>query len=78
MNISVAAFGGNRTPEQAILDVTDLADDAQLAVVVILGKDDLIHTSWSDGSLIARIGMLEIAKKHMITRAYEGENRSHE
>ncbi len=73
MNISVAAFGGNRTPRQALLNVLDLADDAKIAVVVILDKDDGVNTAWSDGSLLKRIGMLEFAKMRMMELACEDE-----
>lgn len=69
--IHVARFGGERTPKQAVVDMLDKLDDAELAVVVVLDKDGGIYTSWSDGPAIQQMGMLEFAKIRIMDVAIE-------
>lgn len=72
--IHVARFGGERTPKQAVVDILDKLDDAELAVVVILDKDGGIYTSWSDGCTVKKMGMLEFAKiRIMDASIYPGQ-----
>lgn len=71
--VRTIAFGGKRTPEQALIGAMEdeLFEGAKIAVVVFLDKDEGINTCWSDGSLLKRIGLLEFAKRRMIDISIE-------
>ena len=72
-NVQVAHFAGKRTPSQSVLDALGGLNDAKIAVLVFLDKDEQINTSWSDGSLLNRVGMLEFAKIRMIELSHEDD-----
>jgi len=64
--VHTAAFGGKRTPKHTIISALEDAEDAQLAIVVLLDKDGYVMSAWSDGSCLKRLGLLEIAKQRMV------------
>ena len=66
MNISAPAFGGKRDPEQTLFDAMTHIREAKIAVVVYLDKDGFVNTGWSDGSMLKRLGMLDVAKHQMM------------
>lgn len=74
MSISTAPFGGKTSPKQTIIDALELSEDVdvEIAVVVVLTKENkIVSTGWSDGSLLKRLGMLEMAKHQMIQASDE-------
>ena len=70
-NIRTAAFGNKHTPKQLLLDALNHADDMKICVVVQLDKDDYVLTSWSDGSSLKRMGMMQIAALRMMDATQE-------
>jgi len=73
-NIRTAAFGNKHTPKQVLLDALNQSDDMKVCVVVHLDKDDYVITSWSDGSSLKRMGMMQAAALRMLDAAQEGES----
>lgn len=71
--LGAALFGGKRNPQQTVINAVDIAQDAEIAVVVIKTKDGYIDTGWSDGCLTSRLGMLDLAKRQMIQTSEEEE-----
>ena len=72
-NIRTGAFGNKHTPKQLLLDALNHADDMQVCVVVHLDKDDYVLTSWSDGSSLKRMGMMQVAALQMLNATQEKE-----
>ena len=70
-NLKTAQFGTKQTPQQTLIDALENGSKAKIAIVVYLDESYYIHTSWSDGSLLKRLGMLEIAKLKMLDCAKE-------
>lgn len=64
MSVSTIPFGNKHTPDQVLIDAMNTK--AKMVVVVILDEHDCIEVAWSDGSVLKRLGMLEIAKIHMV------------
>ena len=73
MSISTAAFGGKHTPKQVLLDALEKTEDCQCLVVVYLDSNDYVMTSWSDGSMLQRMGMMDVAKLRMFDAAQDEE-----
>ena len=73
MSIITAAFGGKHTPKQVLLDALEHAESFQCCVVVYFDADDYVNTAWSDGSMLQRLGMLDIAKLRMIDAAQDDD-----
>jgi len=65
-NLRTTTFGNKRSPEQTLIHALSDVDGVKIAVVVFLDKNDYIQTGWSDGSMLKRIGMMDIAKQQMI------------
>ena len=72
-NIKTIPFGNKHTPEQTLLDALNSAEDAECIVIVQMTKDGYVETSWSNGSLAMRLGMLDMAKVRMFDIGQEGE-----
>jgi len=72
-NLETAQFGNKHAPEQTLIDVLSNIDGAKVVVVVMLDKDDYVQTSWSDGSMLMRIGMMDVAKIRMLEAGQEDE-----
>ena len=72
-SVTTIAFGNKHTPHQTLIDATAKIDGVQTVVVVMLDADDYVVTSWSDGSMLKRLGMLDIAKLRMIDAGQEDE-----
>jgi len=70
-NLKTAQFGNKHAPEQTLIDALSVIEGTKIAVVVFLDKDDYVCTSWSDGSLLKRLGMMDIAKIRMMETAEE-------
>lgn len=73
MNVETFSFGGKHTPEQTLISALNNDDDKQCVVIVYLDRDGYVKTVWSDGSMLGRIGMLDVAKTQMLEAAQEGE-----
>lgn len=71
MSVETFAFGGKHTPEQVLVDVLNDGNEKKCLVVVYLDGDDYIQTAWSDGSMLGRMGMLDVAKLRMFDSAQE-------
>lgn len=70
MSVKVVAFGDKRNAQQTLLEAMNHVDsDTKMVVIVALDKDDAIHTAWSDGSLLKRLGLCDIVKDSMIAFA---------
>ena len=65
MTVETAAFGGKHTPKQVLLDAMGHAESFKCCVVVYLDDDDYVNTSWSDSSMLTRMGMMDVAKLRM-------------
>jgi len=72
--VSTAAFGGKHTPRQVLIDALNHTDRFKCCVVVCLDDEDYVHTSWSDGSSLKRMGMMEVAKLRMFNAADEQDD----
>lgn len=70
-NIRTAVFGGRHSPEQVLLDALNHAEHMQCCVVIYFDKDEFIQTSWSDGSMLQRMGMAQVAALRMLEVAQE-------
>lgn len=64
-NLETAQFGDKHTPDQTLIDAMNNLGDAKMVVVVVLDDEDYVRTSWSDGSLLKRMGMMDMAKTRM-------------
>ena len=73
MSISTAAFGGKHTPKQVLLDALDHAGDFKCCVLVYVDQNDYVYTAWSDGSMLMRMGMMDVAKIRMLDAGQEDE-----
>jgi hypothetical protein len=73
MSISTAAFGGKHTPKQVLLDALNHADDFKCCVLVYVDQNDYVYTAWSDGSMLKRIGMMDVAQIRMLEAGQEDE-----
>lgn len=69
--VKSAAFGGRKSPGQILADIYGDVQDADVCVITFRAKDGRIYTSWSDGLLTERIGLVEIAKAAMMDAMYE-------
>ena len=72
-NIRTAAFGNKHTPKQLLLDALNHADQMQICIVIQLDAEDCVQTSWSDGSLLSRMGMTQVASLRMLDAEQEDE-----
>lgn len=70
-NVKTIPFGNRHSPKQVLIDAMEHADTAKMLVVVMLDGEDYVQTSWSDGSMLARVGMCDVAKGRMIEAAQE-------
>lgn len=70
-DLKTAAFGDRRNAKQTLIEALDFADGAKAAVVVLIHEDDTVAASWSDSSMLTRVGMCDVAKLQMIDAAYE-------
>lgn len=66
LTVTTHSFGDRHTPQQVLIDALEQADDMQVVVIVYLDKEDFIHSGWSDGSSLKRIGMLETVKSSIL------------
>lgn len=74
-NVHVVPFGDRLTPQQLIAEALADADDAEIVVISFLGKDGDIRTSWSTGSLLKRLGLLDFCKLRMMDIATDETDR---
>ena len=51
--------------EQALIDIIDDAELADISIVILVDKEGMVSTSWSDGELIRILGALDFAKKRI-------------
>lgn len=72
-NIRIAAFGNKHAPKQILLEALNIVDDMKCCVVVQLDKDDFVVTSWSNGSMLARMGMMQVAALRMLDAAQDDD-----
>ncbi len=72
-SVTTIAFGNKHTPHQTLIDAMSHIDGVQTVIVVMLDEDDYVVTSWSDGSMLKRLGMLDMAKLRMIDEGQEDE-----
>ncbi len=61
MSVETAAFGSKKSAKQVLIDAIQHSDDAQGLIIVMKDKDGYINSSWSDGSGLERIGLLQVA-----------------
>jgi len=71
--LKTAAFGNRHTPRQLLIDALEKVEKAKMAVLIYVDENDYIISGWSDGSLLKRIGMLDVAKLRMIESGSEDE-----
>lgn len=71
--IETVAFGGRHTPTQVLIDALNNAETFKCCVVVYLDDEDYVQTTWSDGSMLMRIGMMDVAKLRMLDASEEQE-----
>ncbi len=72
--IATAAFGGKHTPRQVLLDALEDADTFKCCVLVCVDDEDYVNAGWSDGSMLKRMGMMDVAKLRMLDAAQEDED----
>ena len=63
--ITAGSFGGKRTPRQVLAEAIGNADDIRVCVIIYCTNDDFIHTTWSDGDSLLRIGLMHHASQVM-------------
>ena len=73
-NVETFPFGDRHTPKQTLLSCLSEVEDAKIAIVIYLDKDDYIETAWSDGSLLKRLGLLYMAADRMKDIAAEEQD----
>ena len=65
--LTTATFGNEiSTPQQMLIDAMEHADQDEIVIVVALDKKGEVHTSWSTGTSLTRLGMLTTATQYII------------
>lgn len=70
-NVEAVKFGNKVTPQQALLGTLNEATDMDCVVIVYVDREGYIRTSWSNSSMLKRLGMMQVASNRMIELAQE-------
>lgn len=65
-NVKTLYNSGTYSTSQLYMDSKGDLEKAKLGVLVYLDEDNIIHTYWSAGSNLEKIGILEVARSRLV------------
>lgn len=75
MSVETVAFGNRHTPEQILLDALQQTKHMKTIVLVYMDNDRYVHSAWSQGMSVERIGLLELAKLRQVELMQEADQQ---